>query len=28
LINGDMNELKKAAECKNDTHWKNFKKES
>jgi putative endonuclease len=28
LINRDMNELKKAAECKNDTHWKNFKEEN
>ncbi len=27
LINGNMNELKKAAECKNDSHWKNFKEE-
>ncbi|MEN2436574.1 GIY-YIG nuclease family protein [Weeksellaceae bacterium A-14] len=27
LINGWEEELKKAAECMNETHWKNFKKE-
>ncbi len=28
LINGNMNELKKAAECKNDSYWRNFKEEN
>jgi putative endonuclease len=28
LINGDFEELKKQAECKNHSHCKNFKKEN
>ena len=26
LINGDMNKLKQLAECKNETHFKNYNK--